>query len=60
MSTHLNGFLYIDHLVDHESLYKITYEPDDDDGIEENGDEDESEAPGAPVPAETSASVSED
>ena len=25
---HLNGILYIDHLVDHESLYKITYEHD--------------------------------
>ena len=25
---HLNGILYIDHLVDHESLYKITYERD--------------------------------
>ena len=28
---HLNGILYIDHLVSHESLYKITYyEPDED------------------------------
>ncbi|GIS95515.1 MAG: hypothetical protein CM1200mP22_27520 [Dehalococcoidia bacterium] len=25
---HLNGILYIDHLVDHESLYKITQEHD--------------------------------
>ena len=25
---HLNGILYIDHLVDHDSLYKITYERD--------------------------------
>ena len=25
---HLNGILYIDHLVDHESLQKITYEHD--------------------------------
>ena len=25
---HLNGILYIDHLVDHESLYKIAYERD--------------------------------
>ncbi len=25
---HLNGILYIDHLVDHESLYKITQERD--------------------------------
>ena len=61
---HLNGILYIDHLVDHESLYKITYEPDDDEEFEEdggeNGSEDESEEPGAPVALETSASVSED
>ena len=61
---HLNGILYIDHLVDHESLYKITYEPDDDEEVEEdggeNGSEDESEEPGEPVAIETSASVSED
>ena len=25
---HLNGILYIDHLVDHESLYKMTQERD--------------------------------
>ena len=36
---HLNGILYIDHLVSHESLYKVTYyEPDED---EFDGEEDE-------------------
>ena len=59
---HLNGILYIDHLVDHESLYKITYAPDDDgdEEFEEDGVGDESEAPAAPVVAETSASGGED
>ena len=62
---HLNGILYIDHLVDHESLYKITYAPDDDEEggdeeFEEDGVGDESEAPAAPVVAETSASGNED
>ena len=61
---HLNGILYIDHLVDHDSLYKITYEPnDDDEEFEEEDDEDaedESEEPSAPVAAETSASANED
>ncbi len=56
---HLNGILYIDHLVDHESLYKITYAPDDEES-EEDGFEDESEAPSAPVTAETPASGGED
>ena len=64
---HLNGILYIDHLVDHESLYKITYAPDDEEGdgeeTEDDGREDEvdeSDAPAAPVTAETSASAVED
>ena len=57
---HLNGILYIDHLVDHESLYKITYAPDDDEESEEGGDENESETTAAPVAAETSASGNED
>ena len=61
---HLNGILYIDHLVDHDSLYKITYEPNDDDEEfeeeEDEGAEDESEEPSAPVAAETSASANED
>ena len=34
---HLNGILYIDHLVDHESLYKITYHQDDDEEDEFDG-----------------------
>ena len=57
---HLNGILYIDHLVDHESLYKITYDPDDDEELEEDGDEDESEAPAEPVVAESPGSGGED
>ena len=59
---HLNGVLYIDHLVDGESLYKITYTPDGDEEFEENDGEEsqESPAPDAPVTAETSAAVSED
>ena len=63
----MNGILYIDHLVDHESLYKITYAPDDEEGededIEDDGREDEvdeSEIPASPVTAETSASAVED
>ena len=55
---HLNGILYIDHLVDHESLYKITEQHGEED--EEEFEEDEEEAPSAPVAAETSASRSED
>ena len=60
---HLNGILYIDHLVDRESLYKITYTSDGDEEIEEDdhGEESqESPGPDAPVTAETSAAVSED
>ncbi len=38
---HLNGILYIDHLVSHESLYKVTYyDPDED---ELDGEEHEHE-----------------
>jgi len=55
---HLNGILYFDHLAEHESLYKITDRPDDEEEIEEDGDE--AEAPAAPVAAETSVSGSED
>ena len=61
---HLNGILYIDHLVDHESLYKITYNPEDneEDEFDEDEDEDgdEAETPSAPVVAESAASSSED
>lgn len=64
---HLNGILYIDHLVDHESLYKITYHEHDDeeeefDG-EIDGEPDESEEPEDSVATETaepSGSISED
>jgi len=61
---HLNGILYIDHLVDHESLYKVTYNPEDneEDEFDEDEDEDgdEAETPSAPVVAESAASSSED
>ena len=50
---HLNGILYIDHLVSHESLYKITYHDHDDE--EEFDDEAEDS-----VDAEPSASASDD
>ena len=54
---HLNGILYIDHLVSHESLYKITYNNHDDDEDELDGYQDETEDS---VDPEASASVSED
>ena len=61
---HLNGILYIDHLVDHESLYKITYHQDDDEEDEFDGDlddgEDEAEESTESVAVETSASGAED
>ena len=61
---HLNGILYIDHLVDHESLYKITYHQHDDEGDEFDGDlddgEDEAEESTESVAVETSASGAED
>ena len=47
---HLNGILYIDHLVSHESLYKITYHDHD----ESDGDCEDS------VVAEPSAAANED
>ena len=47
---HLNGILYIDHLVSHESLYKITYHDHD-----EFGDDAEDS-----VDAEPSAAANED
>ena len=54
---HLNGILYIDHLVSHESLYKITYQDHDDEEDELDGEVDGAEDS---VDAEHSASVSED
>ena len=55
---HLNGILYIDHLADHESLWKISELPEEDDEFE---DEDgEAEEPAESVPAEASARSSED
>ena len=58
---HLNGIMYIDHLVDHDSLYKINRSSGADEELEddEESDEDESEEAAAPVTAETSASGSE-
>ncbi|MCH7842061.1 MAG: peptide deformylase [Chloroflexi bacterium] len=58
---HLNGILYIDHLVNRDSLYKVTYEPDEEE--EFDGEEDEAEGPVEPaesVAAEISASAIED
>lgn len=57
---HLNGILYIDHLVDHESLYKISYHEHDDEEEEFDGELDEEEEPEGSAAAETSASASED
>jgi len=57
---HLNGILYIDHLVSHESLYKITYHDQDDEEDECDDEGGEAEEQEDSVAAETSASVSED
>ena len=61
---HLNGILYIDHLVDHESLYKITYHEHGDEEDEFDGDlddgEDEAEESTESVAVETSDSGAED
>ncbi len=38
---HLNGILYIDHLITPDSLWKITYSPDDEDGEDDEGEGDE-------------------
>ena len=61
---HLNGILYIDHLVDHESLYKITYHEHDEEEDEFDGDlddgEDEAEESTESVAVETSDSGAED
>ena len=61
---HLNGILYIDHLVDHESLYKITYHEHDDEEDELEGDlddgEGEAEEATESVAVETSDSGAED
>ena len=54
---HLNGILYIDHLVSHESLYKITYQDHEDEEDELDGEVDGAEDS---VNAEHPASVSED
>ena len=55
---HLNGILYIDHLADHESLWKISELPEEDDGFE--GEDDEAEEPAESASAEASATSSED
>lgn len=56
---HLNGILYIDHLVDHESLRKISDSSNDEEEFEEE-EENEAEEPVTPVAAEASALGSED
>ena len=55
---HLNGILYIDHLANHESLWKISEHAEEDDEFE---DEDhEAEEPADSAAAEVSATSSED
>tara|TARA_B100001123_G_scaffold60525_2_gene65594 strand:- start:1251 stop:1820 length:570 start_codon:yes stop_codon:yes gene_type:complete len=54
---HLNGILYIDHLISHEALYKITHGPDEG---EDEFDGDETAEAETPVIAETTATGSED
>lgn len=58
---HLNGIIYIDHLVDRDSLYKINRSSNVDEELEddEESDEDESDEVVAPVTVETSASGGE-
>lgn len=55
---HLNGILYIDHLANHESLWKISEHAEEDDEFEEEDDEAEELADSAA--AEVSATSSED
>ena len=55
---HLNGILYIDHLANHESLWKISEHAEEDDEFEEEDDEAEELADSAA--AEVSAKSSED
>ncbi|MCH7736975.1 MAG: peptide deformylase [Chloroflexi bacterium] len=54
---HLNGILYIDHLIDHESLWKISDHPEEE---ELDVEDDDGEEPAESIVAETSASVSDD
>jgi len=55
---HLNGILYIDHLADHESLWKISEHAEEDDEFED--EDDEAEEPADSAAAEVSATSSED
>jgi len=55
---HLNGILYIDHLANHESLWKISEHAEEDDEFEDEDDEAEELADSAA--AEVSATSSED
>jgi len=55
---HLNGILYIDHLANHESLWKISEHAEEDDEFEDEDDEAEEMADSAA--AEVSATSSED
>ena len=55
---HLNGILYIDHLADHESLWKISEHQEEDDEFED--EDDEAEGLAESVAVEVSATGSED
>ncbi len=55
---HLNGILYIDHLANHESLWKISEHAEEDDEFED--EDDEAEEPADSAAAEVSATSSED
>ncbi len=55
---HLNGILYIDHLADHESLWKISEHAEED--VEFEDEDDEAEEPADSAAAEVSATSSED
>jgi len=55
---HLNGILYIDHLANHESLWKISEHAEEDDEFED--EDDETEEPADSAAAEVSATSSED
>lgn len=55
---HLNGILYIDHLANHESLWKISEHAEEDDEFED--EDDEAEEPVDSAAAEVSATSSED
>ena len=47
---HLNGVLYIDHLVSRESLRKITYDPEADDGEAQDENQESQQSEAGPQP----------